>query len=98
SLFLIVTLTQIGLPIAISKRVAEANTANDKRRIKQIVAVSFVIITCTSAFFTLLILVCSPAIASYLLTDQRTLYPLFTMGFAVPFIAFSSVIKGYFQG
>jgi len=34
SLFLIITLVQIGLPIAISKRVAEANAKNDTYKIK----------------------------------------------------------------
>src|SRR5690625_4994974 len=53
SLFLIITLTQIGLPIAISKRVAEANAFNDKYKIKQIITISIIIITCTSIIFTL---------------------------------------------
>src|SRR5690625_7893979 len=51
SLFLIITLTQIGLPIAISKRVAEANATNDTYKIKQIITISFLIIACTSILF-----------------------------------------------
>lgn len=53
SLFLLITITQIGLPIAISKRVAEANAKNDTYKIKQIISLSFLIIACTSIIFTL---------------------------------------------
>src|SRR5690625_7841331 len=60
SLFLIITLTQIGLPIAISKRVAEANAFNDKYKIKQIITISIIIITCTSIFFTLGMILAAP--------------------------------------
>src|SRR5690625_4916306 len=48
SLFLITTLTQIGLPIAIAKRVAEANAVGDYEKVKRILTFAFSIITCTS--------------------------------------------------
>ena len=98
SLFLIITLTQIGLPIAISKRVAEANAMNDKLKIKQIISLSFLIIACTSVFFTVCMIIFAPFVANYLLTDHRTFYPLLAISPVVPIIAFTSVIKGYFQG
>lgn len=98
SLFLIITLTQIGLPIAISKRVAEANAQNDRYKIKQIITVSFLIIACTSIFFTICMIFLAPLVANYLLTDDRTLYPLLAISPVVPIIAMTSVIKGYFQG
>src|SRR5690625_7811731 len=44
SLFLIMTLTQVGLPVAISKRVAEANAKSDKEEIKKIIRLSCFII------------------------------------------------------
>src|SRR5690625_5191371 len=44
TLFLIITLTQIGLPIAISKRVDEANEQNDHKKIKLIIFISIFII------------------------------------------------------
>src|SRR5690625_2813110 len=98
SLFLIITLTQIGLPIAISKQLAEANAMNDKLKIKQIISLSFLIIACTSVFFTVCMIIFAPFVANYLLTDHRTFYPLLAISPVVPIIAYSSVIKGYFQG
>lgn len=98
TLFLIITLTQIGLPIAISKRVAEADAMDDRKKIKQIISLSLLIITCTSIIFTIAIVLFAPVIANHLLTDGRTLYPIYAIAPIVPVIAFTSVIKGYFQG
>lgn len=98
SLILIITLAQIGLPIAISKRVAEANAKNDSKRIKQIISLSFLIITCTSAFFSICMIFLAPFVANYLMTDTRTLLPLYVVSPIIPLIAMASVIKGYFQG
>jgi len=98
SLFLIITLTQIGLPIAISKRVAEANAQNDHKKIKQIITIAIIIITCTSIFFTICMIVCAPIIAKVFLTDDRTLLPLYAISPTITIIAFASIIKGYFQG
>lgn len=98
SLFLMITLTQIGLPVAISKRVAEANAIGDYKKIKQIVTISFFIISCTSVIFTIMMIFLAPIIANLLMTDIRTLYPLLAVSPSISIIAFSSVIKGYFQG
>src|SRR5699024_6303574 len=67
SLFLMITLTQIGLPIAISKRVAEANEQGDVKKIKQIMTFSFFIISCTSIIFTILMIFLAPFIANHLM-------------------------------
>lgn len=40
TLVLAITATQIGLPVAISKLVAEAEAAGDRQRVKQILVVS----------------------------------------------------------
>src|SRR5699024_10101766 len=63
SLFLLITLTQIGLPIAISKRVSEANAIGDQHKIKQIISLSIIIITCTSIIFTICMVIATPFIA-----------------------------------
>ncbi len=98
TLFLVITLTQLGLPIAISKRVAEATAKNDQAKIKTILVVSLMITGITSIIFTIGMLLAAPFIASTLLTDERTLFPLMTISPIVPIIAISSILKGYFQG
>lgn len=98
SLFLIITLTQLGLPVAISKRVAEANANNNKQKVKKIVTVALIITLMTSIIFTTVLILGAPILANHLLTDERTIFPLLAMSPIVPIIAISSVIKGYFQG
>ena len=98
TLFLVYTLSQFGLPIAISKRVAEAEARNDTKKIKKILIVSLLITGTLSIFFTIAMVIAAPIIATRFLTDERTLYPLLAITPMVPISAISSVIRGYFQG
>lgn len=98
TLFLVMALTQLGLPVAISKRVAEAQAKNDQAKIKQILVVSLILTGGASVIFTLCMVFISPMIANTLLTDSRTVYPLLAISPIVPIVALSSVIRGYFQG
>lgn len=98
TLFLIITLTQLGLPVAISKRVAEADAKNDHVKVKKILIVSLIVTSITSVIFTICMILVAPFIATSLLTDDRTLLPLLVISPIVPIIAISSVLKGYFQG
>lgn len=98
TLFLMITLTQVGLPIAISKRVAEANAKNDKKEIRKIVTLSSLFILSTTFLLTGLLILASSYITNHLLTDPRTIFPLIAMIPIIPLISFSSIIKGYFQG
>lgn len=98
TLFLVITLTQIGLPIAISKRVAEADAKNDEAKMKSILVVSLVITSVTSIIFTLSMILAAPIIANQFLTDARTLLPLMAVSPIVPIVAISAVLRGYFQG
>lgn len=98
TLFLVIALTQLGLPVAISKRVAEADAKNDQAQVKKILIVSLIITGITSIIFTIGMILVAPFIARTLLTDERTLFPLLAISPIVPIIAISSVLKGYFQG
>ncbi|MFC0299855.1 stage V sporulation protein B [Virgibacillus soli] len=98
TLFLIMALTQMGLPVAISKRVAEAEAQHNQGKVKRILIVSLIITTVSSLFFTVVMIFGAPFIAKTLLTDERTIYPLLAISPIVPIIAVSSVLRGYFQG
>lgn len=98
TLFLMYTLSQVGLPIAISKRIAEANAQHDQQKIKKILIVSLTITGGLSFLFVGLMVFISPFIAQYLLMDKRTLYPLLAMTPMIPITSLTSVLRGYFQG
>lgn len=98
TLILVITLTQLGLPVAISKRVAQAEANNDQAKVKKILIVSLMIVSITSIVFTIGMILMAPIIATKFLTDERTLLPLLVISPVVPIIAIASVMKGYFQG
>lgn len=95
---LVVTLTQLGLPIAISKNVAEAEARGDYKEIKKILVVSLSTTLGLSLIFTPALILLAPILSKSLFTDPRTLYPLVAIAPVVPIIAVSSVLRGYFQG
>jgi stage V sporulation protein B len=98
TLLLTITLTQLGLPVAISKLVAEAEANGDKRKVKRILVVSLTITGVLSIIFTTGMILLAPLLAKTLLTDARTYYPLIAISPIVPIVAISAVLRGYFQG
>lgn len=98
TLGLVITITQLGLPVAISKLIAEAEAQGDHRKIKKILVVSLSITGTLSLIFTPTMILLAPFLAENVFTDDRTLLPLLAIAPVVPIIAISSVIRGYFQG
>ncbi|MCP3738611.1 stage V sporulation protein B [Rossellomorea sp. BNER] len=95
---LLITFTTIGLPVAISKLVAEAEVKKDHQRVKKILIVS---LTTTSIIGFILMVgafMGARVLSSIFLADQRAYYSLIAVIPIVPIIAISSVIKGYFRG
>lgn len=95
---LVITITQLGLPVAISKNVAEAESRGDYAEIKRILVVSLATTIGLSLIFTPALLLLAPILSKTLFTDPRTYYPLMAIAPVVPVIAVSSVLRGYFQG
>lgn len=98
TLLLIITITQLGLPVAISKLVAEAEAVNNRKKVKTILVVSLTITSILSIIFTAGMILAAPIISQTLLTDSRAYYPLVAIAPIVPIVALSSVLRGYFQG
>ncbi|GAA0354832.1 stage V sporulation protein B [Bacillus horti] len=97
-LILVITLTRLGLPVAISKLVAEADIVGDQAKIKRILVVSLAITGVLSILFTICTFLGAKVLSSIFLTDQRAYYPLLAITPIIPIVAISSIIKGYFQG
>src|SRR6478752_4702120 len=89
---LVVTLTQMGLPVAISKNIAEAEAKGNYSEIKKILVVSLALT------ISLSLILLTPILSTTLFTDERVFYPLMAIAPVVPIIAISSVLRGYFQG
>ncbi|RSD24085.1 stage V sporulation protein B [Mesobacillus subterraneus] len=98
AMMLVVTITQLGLPVAISKNVAEAEARGDFKKIKKILVVSLATTISLSIIFTPALIFLSPILSQTLFTDSRTHLPLLAIAPIVPIVAVSSVLRGYFQG
>jgi len=98
TLILVITITQFGLPVAISKSVAEAMALNDHKKVKKILVVSLSITLFLSLLFTPALIYFTPYLSEYFFTDSRVKWPLLVIAPVVPIIAVSSVLRGYFQG
>ncbi|MUT68111.1 stage V sporulation protein B [Paenibacillus sp. NEAU-GSW1] len=95
---LVITITELGLPVAISKLVAEANEQGNREKIRRILHVSLAITSVLSITLTTFSLLFSEWIASILLSDQRAYYAMLAITPIAPIVAISAVLKGYFRG
>ena len=89
---LFLNICQLGFPVAISKLVAE-----EQKSSKKIIFSSLFISFILNAFLLIIVLLISPVITK-LLHEKRVLYPLMAIGFVLPFVSISGIIRGYFFG
>lgn len=90
---LLIAIAQLGFPVAISKLVAE-DKSNNKNLVFSIIPISLLI-----NFIVMIILLFSGnIIANKLLNEPRTYLAIIAIGFVLPFISISSILRGYFFG
>ncbi len=90
---LLMALAQLGFPVAISKLVAEENK-NNKNLVFSIIPISLII----NVIIMIFMIISSGYISQHLLHDERSYYALICIGFVLPFISISSILRGYFFG
>lgn len=90
---LIIALTQLGLPMAISTIVARG-----KKRGKKIIASVIPIVLILNLIMMITIILTSKFIATTLLDNESATYPIMCMSLILPFISISSILRGYFFG
>lgn len=98
--FLIVILTVItgGIPIAVSKLVAEAESEGNERRVRAVLKVSLLLTVSLAIVFTAICISAAKWITSTLFTDPRVYHTFLAMSPMIVIVAVSSVFRGYFQG
>lgn len=95
---LMMTLTTLGLPVAISKLVAEAEVQGNGRKIKKILLVALTLTGSLSIAVVMLSILSGKVFSSYFLTDPRSYYSFMALIPMIPLGAVSGVLKGYFRG
>ena len=89
---LFITLCTMSLPTSISKVVAEGKRG--KKVVLSIIPVSILY----NIILMILLILLAPFISNYLLNNPDTYLPIMGIGFTLPFICMSSILKGYFYG
>ena len=90
---LLISVAQLGFPVAISKLVAEEKF-NNKKLVLGIIPISLFI----NIVILLLIFVFGKFIIDNLLNEERTYLGIVSIGFVLPFVSISSILRGYFLG
>mgnify|MGYP004638641937 CR=1 FL=1 len=90
---ILLTITSLALPIALSKLVAE-----NKKRFVKLMSNSTIIVLIVNFLVIILMIIFSDFIANNLLHEPRCKGLLIAMSFTFPFVSASSIIKGYFNG
>ena len=98
--FLSVMLTLIvgGIPLAIAKWVAEAESSGDTERAKHIFRTAMALVVTLSLLFTAALLLLAPWVTTHVLPDSRVYRTFLCMTPLLLIIGISSVYRGYFQG
>lgn len=90
---LLMALAQLGFPVAISKLVAE-DTKNNKNLVFSVIPISMAL----NILIIIFLLLTSGYLSNNLLHEPRSYYALIAIGFVLPFISISSILRGYFFG
>ena len=94
---LLISLSQLGFPIAISKLVSENNIKKTTSNI-MIVLSSLKISLINSVILIIILLLFARILAFDLLREPRTYYPLLTLIFYIPLVSFAGILKGFLNG
>ena len=90
---LLIAISGLGFPVAISKLVAEEKY-NNKNLVLGVIPISLII-----DFIILFLLVFfGKFISINLLHEERTYYGILAIGFVLPFVSISSILRSYFFG
>ncbi|GIQ70134.1 stage V sporulation protein B [Xylanibacillus composti] len=94
----LVTLITGGIPLAVSKFVAEAEAQGNEDAVRRILITALCLTVPLSIGFALICLWIAPWLSTRIFTDSRVLYAFLVMSPIIILVSVSSVFRGYFQG
>lgn len=95
---LLLTISSAGIPVAVSKLVAERVVLNDRQGTRDILLVSLVMLSLIGALCTTALYILAGFLSREVLKDERAYYSIVAIAPAVFFVGLMSVFRGYFQG
>lgn len=95
---LLLAISSIGIPNAISKLVSERCALDDFRGAMRIFCVALVLFLCVGSFFSAIMFFGADFIASTILDTPLAAYTIKVLSPAIIFVSVSSVVRGFFAG
>lgn len=92
------TVVSLGLPVALSKTIAESLAKRDVARVRNSFRVSFLFVLINSLVATVVLLLLAGFLSERALPDDRTRLAIVTMPIALIFSCVSGIVRGYFHG
>lgn len=93
----LLSLSRAGIPVAVSKLIAEYEAKAEFGRVRRVFQVSAILLTVSGLAFSLILGLGSPLIARWL-GDTRAALALLAVAPAITVVAMGSAFRGYFQG
>ncbi len=90
---LLIGIGQFGLPIALSKLVAE-DSKNNKNLLFSLLPISFLI----NLLIIVFIIIAAPILATKFLHEERAILPILAMAVVLPLTSCSGIVRSYFFG
>ena len=87
-----------GVPVALSKIMAEKIALNAFSEAMRVFRIAFVILTLSGFCIALVLLLGAEYIALYLVRDVKAYYPLLAVSPAIFFVTIMASLRGFFQG
>jgi stage V sporulation protein B len=94
----LLSLSAMGIPIAISKLVSEKLAKGDGRNARRVFRIAFMMLALVGFAFTVVLIVAAPAFAEFVLKEPRAVTTITAIAPAIFFVSVMAAYRGLFQG
>ncbi len=94
----LLVISTAGIPVALSKLMAESIALKDYREALRVFRVAFYILTLTGLVITLVLFLGAEYFADSIVKDLEAVYPLIAISPAIFFVTIMAALRGFFQG
>ncbi len=94
----LLVLSTAGIPVALSKIMAEKIALHDYREALRVFKVAFMILTLSGLVITVVLMAGAEIFAALIVRDVQAVYPLLAISPAIFFVTIMAALRGFFQG
>jgi len=94
----LLVISTAGIPVALSKLMAENIALRDYREAMRVFRIAFFILTLTGAVITLVLFLGAEFFSRAVVKDMKAVYPLIAISPAIFFVTIMAAFRGFFQG